>query len=101
MKEEEFEQVYPVREMTDGFVLAQSLTPKWAGKKLNITFCELMTMMKSLSEIMKEMKKEAVIASELENHLNDPKWVDFLQNETGLKAEGCSFNVQANAKGMN
>merc|ERR1719479_701474 len=71
--------------MTDGFILAQSLTPKWAGKKLNITFCELMKIVK---------------ASELENHLDDPKWVDFLQNETGLKAEGCSFNTQANAKGL-
>ena len=86
--------------MTDGFVLAQSLTPKWAGKKLKITFFELMKMMKSFSEIMKEMKNEAVIASELEDHLNDPKWVDFLQKGTGLKAEGCSFNVQANAKGI-
>ena len=101
MKEEEFEQVFPVRQMTDGFVLAQSLTPKWAGKKLDITFFELMKMMKSFGEIMKEMKNEAVIASELDGHLNDPKWVDFLQNETGLKAEGCSFNVQGNAKGMN
>ena len=101
MKKEEFEQVYQVRQMTNGFVLAQSLTPKWAGKKLNITFFELMKMMKSFGEIMKEMEHEAVIASELEGHLDDPKWVDFLQNETGLKAEGCSFNVQANAKGIN
>ena len=101
MKEEEFEQVYQVRQMTNGFVLAQSLTPKWAGKKLNITFFELMKMMKSFGEIMKEMEHEAVIASELEGHLDDPKWVDFLQNETGLKAEGCSFNTQANAKGIN
>ena len=33
--EEQFNQVFAVKIMTEGYVLVQSLTPKWAGKKLN------------------------------------------------------------------
>ena len=100
--EEQMKQVFPVKIMTEGYVLAQSLTPKWAkGKKLDFSFMDLMNLSKVAKVLAPELAKQKPMFSEMgENFWEFPKWVKYVNEETvGLKAECSSINIQANAKG--
>ena len=99
--EEQNNQVFPVKIMTEGYVLVQSLTPKWAGKKLNFSFWDLINLSKVAKVLAPELAKQKPMFSEMgENFWEFPKWVKYVNEETiGLKAECSSINIQANAKG--
>ena len=99
--EEQFNQVFAVKIMTEGYVLVQSLTPKWAGKKLNFSFWDLLNLSKVAKVLAPELAKQKPMFSEMgENIWEFPKWVKYVNEETiGLKAECSSINIQANAKG--
>ena len=99
--EEQFNQVFAVKIMTEGYVLVQSLTPKWAGKKLNFSFWDLLNLSKVAKVLAPELAKQKPMFSEMgENCWEFPKWVKYVNEETiGLKAECSSINIQANAKG--
>ena len=100
--EEQMKQVFPVKIMTEGYVLAQSLTPKWAkAKKLDFSFMDLMNLSKVAKVLAPELAKQKPMFSEMgENFWEFPNWVKYVNGEkVGLKAECSSINVQANAKG--
>ena len=99
--EEQNNQVFPVKIMTEGYVLVQSLTPKWAGKKLNFSFWDLLNLSKVAKVLAPELAKQKPMFSEMgENIWEFPKWVKYVNEEAvGLKAECSSINIQANAKG--
>ena len=98
MNDEEIKNIYPVRMMTTGYVISQSLTPKWAGRKLNYNRRDLNKMRKLISkEFLKDMERKAAIFSECDKkNINVAK---IMEQEPFRKAEACSFNVHANAKG--
>ena len=58
MTDEEMKKIYSVRNMTNSYVLTQSLTPKWAGKKLNYTFMDMMKTMKMYKGMEKYFKDQ-------------------------------------------
>ena len=99
--EEQNNQVFPVKIMTEGYILVQSLTPKWAGKKLNFSFWDLINLSKVAKVLAPELAKQKPMFSEMgKNFWEFPNWVKYVNGETvGLKAECPSINIQANAKG--
>ena len=99
MNDEEIKNIYPVSMMTTNYVLSQFFTPKWAGRKLKYNRRDLMKMQDLYKEFLKDMGKQAAIFSEC--NIEDPKAMEKVtQQELFRKAEACSFNVHANAKGM-
>ena len=81
--EEQNNQVFPVKIMTEGYVLVQSLTPKWAGKKLNFSFGDLINLSKVAKVLAPELAKQKPMFSEMgENFWEFPKWVKYVNEET-------------------
>ena len=98
MNDEEIKNIYPVRMMTTGYVISQSLTPKWAGRKLNYNRRDLNEMRKLCKkEFLKDMKMQTAIFSECDKKYESV--AKIMEQELFRKAECCSFNVHANAKG--
>ena len=93
--------VFPVKELTKGFVFRQTLTPKWAGKKIDFTLMKGLKMASILKEAKRYMGGIIPLFSEMKWTGEVGPWLHLVNTEKiGLKAECCSFNLQANAKGM-
>ena len=99
MNDEEIKNIYPVSMMTTNYVLSQFFTPKWAGRKLNYNRRELVKMRNEFKQFLKDVKiQETAIFSECD--IKGPKEIaKVTKQELFRKAEACSFNVHANAKG--
>ena len=95
------EKIHPTKLLPPAYIFSQSLTPQWAGKKLKITISDLVGFLK----IMRRAKNEGGLVSDKPPFVNgwpkdlDQTWVDMVQGQDCAKAEFCSFNTQANAKG--
>ena len=99
----QMQNVFPVKELTKGYVFRQTLTPKWAGKKIDFTLMDGFKMASILKGAMRYMEAIVPLFSEMgpKGGSDVGKWLHLVNTEKiGLKAECCSFNLQANAKGM-
>ena len=95
--------VFAVKEMSKGFVLRQTLTPKWAGKKIDFTLMDGFKMASILKGAMRYMEGIVPLFTEMGTKWTGDvgPWLHLVNTEKiGLKAECCSFNLQANAKGI-
>ena len=101
VKDQDLEKIHPTKLLPLAYIFSQSLTPQWAGKKLKITMADLLDFWK----IMRRAKTEGGLVSDKPPFVNswpkdlDQTWLDMVQGKDCAKAEFCSFNTQANAKG--
>ena len=98
LTEEEIKNVFKLRELSSSYIMTQSLTPKWAGRRLDFTIMDMMKNMKIIKELTEDFNKQPKLTKELVG-VEESKSIEAMQTDACLKSELCSFNLAANAKG--
>ena len=83
--------------ITKSFVLIQSMTPEWLGKRINVGFFE--TMKKAFGKTVRELAKQPPFFEELKGLGIGQKFIDFYNSSDAVKAEVPSVNFRGNARG--
>jgi CubicO group peptidase (beta-lactamase class C family) len=77
-----------------GYILGQSLTPKWAGKRVDITFPSLVSMLMGFRPLSAKYKARPPFIAD------SPKFSEFMHTDIGRKGEISSSGAQCNARGL-
>ena len=99
LRDEEISKACPVIPLSKGYILWHGLLPKWAGKRLDLTFGQLMVMSKAVKSLKENWAERPQTFSEQIPGFEGDNFLKFFNAKESRKAEVSSANMCANARG--
>jgi len=86
--------------ISKSFILIQSMTPEWLGKKIEVKFYDTMRKALGFSKTLSQLSKQPPFFGELQGiGVASQEFIDFYNSPDTVKAQVPSVNFRGNARG--
>jgi len=86
--------------ISKSFIIKQCLTPEWMGKRISMTFSDLVSLAKTFATRDKQLEEHPPVVEEMKGIAIGQDFVNIFNSPDFNSAEICSANCRGNARGM-